>query len=139
MCCSVGGAVAETKICCFLLYVCFSYAWQQINWTWVSNSHEVIYYLWWILTVLSTKNLGQWYFATLMQVWILYLSNIIRIWLCILVQNYTYRKLIRAGIFLLPTLGATWIFGVLAVNSEHVAFAWIFTILNSIEVYTVCT
>ncbi|XP_065911452.1 adhesion G protein-coupled receptor L4-like isoform X3 [Dysidea avara] len=43
------------------------------------------------------------------------------------------KKLIRAALFLLPTLGVTWIFGVLAVNSEHVAFAWIFTILNSIE------
>ncbi|XP_065911483.1 adhesion G-protein coupled receptor D1-like [Dysidea avara] len=41
------------------------------------------------------------------------------------------KKLIRAAIFLLPTLGVTWIFGVLAVNSEHVVFAWIFTILNS--------
>ena len=49
-------------------------------------------------------------------------------------DNYTYRKLIRAAIFLLPTLGVMWIFGVLAANSEHVAFAWIFTILNSVEV-----
>lgn len=53
--------------------------------------------------------------------------------------NIAFRKLTRAAIFLLPTLGVTWIFGVLAVNSEHVAFAWIFTILNSIEVYTVHT
>ena len=50
--------------------------------------------------------------------------------------NIAFRKLTRAAIFLLPTLGVTWIFGVLAVNSEHVAFAWIFTILNSIEVHT---
>ncbi|XP_065911491.1 adhesion G-protein coupled receptor D1-like isoform X1 [Dysidea avara] len=43
------------------------------------------------------------------------------------------KKLIRAAIFLLPTLGVTWIFGVLAMYSENGAFAWIFTILNSIE------
>ena len=47
---------------------------------------------------------------------------------------YNCRKLIRAALFLLPTLGVTWIFGVMTMISEHVAFAWIFTILNSIEV-----
>jgi len=32
MCCSIGGAVAETKICCCLLYTCFSDARQHLNW-----------------------------------------------------------------------------------------------------------
>jgi len=49
-------------------------------------------------------------------------------------SNFNCRKLIRAALFLLPTLGVTWIFGVMTMISEHVAFAWIFTILNSVEV-----
>ena len=36
--------------------------------------------------------------------------------------------------FLLPLLGVTWIFGIFAVNDDTVVFAWIFTILNSLQV-----
>ena len=41
----------------------------------------------------------------------------------------------KATAILLPSLGITWTFGVLAVNKDSVAFAWIFTILNSLQVH----
>jgi len=34
----------------------------------------------------------------------------------------------------LPLLGVTWIIGIFAVNDDTVVFAWIFTILNSLQV-----
>ena len=37
---------------------------------------------------------------------------------------------------LLPLLGLTWLFGFLAVNKESMVFAWIFTLLNSLQVCT---
>ena len=37
-------------------------------------------------------------------------------------------------IFLLPILGLTWAFGVVAVNSATVVFQYIFTIFNSFQV-----
>ena len=36
---------------------------------------------------------------------------------------------------LLPVLGLTWIIGIIAVNNETQVFAWIFAILNSLQVY----
>ena len=45
-----------------------------------------------------------------------------------------YRSLLRAVIILLPLLGITWIIGILAVNNETQVFAWIFAILNSLQV-----
>ena len=44
----------------------------------------------------------------------------------------------KATLFLLPLLGVTWIIGILAVNNDTVAFAWIFAILNSLQVMKVC-
>jgi len=44
------------------------------------------------------------------------------------------RKLLIAAVSLLPIFGLTWVFGLLAVNEETIAFAWIFTILNSVQV-----
>ena len=35
---------------------------------------------------------------------------------------------------LMPTLGVTWIIGLFAVNEHTEFFAWIFTILNSLQV-----
>lgn len=35
---------------------------------------------------------------------------------------------------LLPILGTSWVFGVLAVNKESVAFQYLFAILNSLQV-----
>ena len=40
----------------------------------------------------------------------------------------------KAATVLLPLLGMTWVFGLLAVNNDTIAFAWIFTILNSLQV-----
>ena len=39
-----------------------------------------------------------------------------------------------AMIILLPLLGLTWVFGLLAVNQESSVFAWLFTILNTFQV-----
>ena len=45
-----------------------------------------------------------------------------------------YRDLIKAIVVLLPLLGLTWIIGIITVNNETQAFAWIFAILNSLQV-----
>ena len=42
-------------------------------------------------------------------------------------------KLISAAT-LMPILGVTWVFGLLAINEETEVFAWIFTILNAFQV-----
>jgi len=42
--------------------------------------------------------------------------------------------MLKAVITLLPLLGATWIIGILAVNNDTQPFAWIFAILNSLQV-----
>ena len=47
---------------------------------------------------------------------------------------YTSRNLLKAVIILLPLLGVTWIIGILAVNEDTQVFAWIFAILNSLQV-----
>ena len=46
------------------------------------------------------------------------------------------RVLVKAAVLLLPLLGLTWLFGLLAVNEDTVVFAWIFTILNSLQVWS---
>ncbi|XP_065911114.1 adhesion G protein-coupled receptor L3-like [Dysidea avara] len=43
------------------------------------------------------------------------------------------KKLVKATLVLLPLLGLTWVFGLLAVNEDTIVFAWIFTILNSLQ------
>ncbi|XP_065912162.1 latrophilin-like protein LAT-2 [Dysidea avara] len=40
---------------------------------------------------------------------------------------------VKATIILLPLLGTTWIFGILVINKESIVFAWIFTIVNSLQ------
>ena len=45
-----------------------------------------------------------------------------------------FRASAKAAVVLLPVFGLTWVFGLLAVNEDTVAFAWIFTILNSLQV-----
>ena len=42
--------------------------------------------------------------------------------------------MLKATIILLPLLGITWVFGLLAVNQESSVFAWTFTVLNSLQV-----
>ena len=50
------------------------------------------------------------------------------------ILNSLNRILFKAVIVLLPILGLTWIFGIIAVNNETQVFAWIFAILNSLQV-----
>ena len=47
-----------------------------------------------------------------------------------------YRTSLKAAVILLPLLGMTWVFGLLAINDDTIAFTWIFTILNSLQVRT---
>ena len=47
---------------------------------------------------------------------------------------FIFRTILKATVILLPLLGITWVFGILAVNQESSVFAWIFTILNSLQV-----
>ena len=49
---------------------------------------------------------------------------------------YFYRALLKATVIVIPVLGCTWIFGLLAINDNTVTFAWIFTIFNSLQVCT---
>ena len=41
----------------------------------------------------------------------------------------------KAMIILLPLLGLTWIIGIFYVNKETQVFAWIFAVLNSLQVH----
>jgi len=45
-----------------------------------------------------------------------------------------FRTSVKAAVILLPVFGLTWVFGLLAVSEDTVAFAWIFTVLNSLQV-----
>ena len=36
----------------------------------------------------------------------------------------------------MPILGVTWIIGLFAVNEHTIVFAWIFAVLNSLQVYS---
>lgn len=45
-----------------------------------------------------------------------------------------HRELFKAFVILLPLLGFTWIIGLFAVNEETSVFAWLFVILNSLQV-----
>jgi len=38
----------------------------------------------------------------------------------------------------MPLLGSTWIIGLFVINEHTIAFAWIFTILNSLQVCKFC-
>ena len=44
------------------------------------------------------------------------------------------RALVKAAIIVVPILGCTWAIGLFAVNENTAAFAWIFTIVNSLQV-----
>ena len=50
-----------------------------------------------------------------------------------------YRFSVKSTVILLPLLGITWIIGLFAVNQNTIIFAWIFTILNSLQVHCTCT
>ena len=53
---------------------------------------------------------------------------------CTYKKYLIYRHLIKATVVLLPLLGLTWLIGIISVNNDTIAFAWIFTILNSLQV-----
>ena len=44
------------------------------------------------------------------------------------------RTVIVSAATLMPVLGVTWIIGLLAVNEHTEVFAWIFAVLNSLQV-----
>ena len=44
------------------------------------------------------------------------------------------RKLIVATLVLLPILGITWILGIFAVDENTTVFAWLFVVVNSLQV-----
>ena len=49
------------------------------------------------------------------------------------IDTVTKRHILKATIILLPLLGMTWVFGLLAVNENTAVFAWLFTIFNSLQ------
>ena len=51
--------------------------------------------------------------------------------LCPLLFN---RAGVKGMIVLLPLLGLTWVFGLMAVNKDTIAFQYLFAILNSLQV-----
>ena len=44
------------------------------------------------------------------------------------------RSGVKAALVLMPLLGITWAFGLLSVNSDTVAFQYLFAIVNSLQV-----
>lgn len=54
-----------------------------------------------------------------------------------IILYYLYSKsLVKACITLLPILGLTWLFGILAINKRTVVFEYLFCICNSFQVGT---
>lgn len=49
-------------------------------------------------------------------------------------SHHCSRAIFTASVVLLPLLGLTWMFGILTVNANSTAFAWLFTIFNSLQV-----
>ena len=45
------------------------------------------------------------------------------------------RATLKATVILLPLLGLTWLFGILAIDRNTSAMAWLFTICNSTQVW----
>ena len=45
-----------------------------------------------------------------------------------------YRSLLKAAIIVVPMLGVTWVVGIFTVNENTIVLAWIFTVLNSLQV-----
>ena len=45
-----------------------------------------------------------------------------------------FRTALKGTVILLPLMGITWIVGIFAVSQNTLVFAWIFTILNSLQV-----
>ena len=47
---------------------------------------------------------------------------------------FSCRAGVKGMIVLLPLLGLTWVFGLLAINKDTIAFQYLFAILNSLQV-----
>ena len=47
---------------------------------------------------------------------------------------YMFRKLIKTILIVMPLMGFTWVIGLLAVGSVHEALAYVFVVLNSLQV-----
>ena len=57
----------------------------------------------------------------------------------ILNWNFIFdRAVFVSAATLIPILGITWIFGLLIINENTEVFAWIFAILNSLQVRRFC-
>jgi len=50
------------------------------------------------------------------------------------------RTTLKSTVVLLPLLGVTWVVGIFAVSENTTVFAWLFTLLNSLQVrvVTIC-
>ena len=42
-----------------------------------------------------------------------------------------------SAVTIMPILGCTWVIGLFAINEDTEVFAWIFTILNSLQVHII--
>ena len=49
-------------------------------------------------------------------------------------MQFSCRAGVKGMIVLLPLLGLTWVFGLLAINKDTIAFQYLFAILNSLQV-----
>ncbi len=47
---------------------------------------------------------------------------------------FSYRMMVKSTLVLLPLLGLTWVLGLFAVVQNTSIFAWMFTIVNSLQV-----
>lgn len=63
----------------------------------------------------------------------MYLKILTIKWVCLSVDVFL-RLTAKAVAVLLPILGISWIFGVLAVNTHYLAFLYIFAVFNSLQV-----
>jgi len=45
-----------------------------------------------------------------------------------------FRVTVKGSVILLPLLGLTWVLGIFAVEYNVPVFAWLFTIVNSLQV-----
>ena len=61
-----------------------------------------------------------------------YYSTVIQY--CEWLTNFIARAVIKSAATLMPILGVTWIFGLLVINEDTEVFAWIFTVLNTLQV-----
>ncbi|KAK3585987.1 hypothetical protein CHS0354_033103 [Potamilus streckersoni] len=48
-------------------------------------------------------------------------------------EREKFKSSVKAAVVLLPLLGITWVFGVLAINADTVVFQYAFALLNSLQ------